>query len=394
MWMVRVFFSVGDASGDMYAASVARAIKQLRNGWVLEGIGGSEMLKAGVKLLRYTTPFSAFGFWSALQTSVRFWALTAWRVRSVLMRNPPDLFVPVDLGAFNRRLLLPLAEKGAKVFYFVPPSFWGVNPERLRKYAHPNIVFAPIYQWQSEKLKQAGAQVIEFGHPLADIMQPYRSISTENARALLGLHADQLLVGLFPGSRLTTVKENLPLLLQTARLLTRLFPKIHFAIGLPEDWRTEWVKPLLKRYGDDLPLTLLFGQSRLLLKACDVAILVAGTITLEAACLGIPSVVVFWMGLLNRLQAHWLRWQGVNVLNFAPFALPNRILGEIVMPEFIGWSATPERIANEVADLLRSHDRREEMRQRLLRVWDKIGEPCVATRIAHFLVSWVEEKRA
>jgi lipid-A-disaccharide synthase len=190
------------------------------------------------------------------------------------------------------------------------------------------------------------------------------------------------------------VKENLPLLLQTARLLTRLFPKIHFAIGLPEDWRTEWVKPLLKRYGDDLPLTLLFGQSRLLLKACDVAVLVAGTITLEAACLGIPSVVVFWMGLLNRLQAHWLRWQGVNVLKFAPFALPNRILGEIVMQEFIGWSATPERIADEVADLLRSHDRREEMRQRLLRVWDKIGEPCVATRIAHFLVSWVEEKRA
>ncbi|MFA0734891.1 MAG: hypothetical protein OGMRLDGQ_001391 [Candidatus Fervidibacter sp.] len=151
--MVRVFFSVGDASGDMYAASVARAIKQLRNSWVLEGIGGSEMLKAGVKLLRYTTPFSAFGFWSALQTSVRFWALTAWRVRSVLMRNPPDLFVPVDLGAFNRRLLLPLAEKGAKVFYFVPPSFWGVNPERLRKYAHPNIVFAPIYQWQSDLLR-------------------------------------------------------------------------------------------------------------------------------------------------------------------------------------------------------------------------------------------------
>jgi lipid A disaccharide synthetase len=260
MWMVRVFFSVGDASGDMYAASVARAVKQLRNSWVLEGIGGSEMLKAGVKLLRYTTPFSAFGFWSALQTSVRFWALTAWRVRSVLMRNPPDLFVPVDLGAFNRRLLLPLAEKGAKVFYFVPPSFWGVNPERLRKYAHPNIVFAPIYQWQSEKLKQSGAQVIEFGHPLADIMQPYRSISTENARASLRLHADQFLVGLFPGSRLTTVKENLPLLLQAARLLTRLFPKIHFAIGLPEDWRTEWVKPLLKRYDDDLPLTLLFGQ--------------------------------------------------------------------------------------------------------------------------------------
>ena len=391
--MVRVFFSVGDASGDMYAASVAQALRKLRNDWVLEGIGGSEMLKAGVKLLRYTTPFSAFGFWSALQTSVRFWALTAWQVRLVLMGNPPDLFVPVDLGALNRRLLLPLAEKGVKVFYFVPPSFWGVNPERLRKYAHPNIVFAPIYQWQSEKLKQAGAQVIEFGHPLADIMQPYRSISTEDARASLGLTADRLLVGLFPGSRLTTVKENLPLLLRVARLLLRSFPNIHFAIGLPEDWRTDWVKPLLKRYGDALPLTLLFGRSRLLLKACDVAILVAGTITLEAACLGTPSVVVFWMGLLNRLQAHWLCWRGVNVLKFAPFALPNRILGEVIMPEFVGWSAIPERIADEVANLLRHPDRREEMRQWLLRVWDKVGEPNVATQIAQFLVRWVEEKQ-
>ncbi|MCS7187305.1 MAG: hypothetical protein RMK89_10175, partial [Armatimonadota bacterium] len=150
--MVRVFFSVGDASGDMYAAEVAKALKRVCPDWQLEGIGGSEMLKAGIKLWRYTTPFSAFGFWSSVQNAIRFWLLTAKQVRSRLLRNPPDLFVPVDLGAFNRPLLLPLAQKGVKVFYLVPPSFWGVDSERLKKYAHSNIVFAPIYEWQRDKL--------------------------------------------------------------------------------------------------------------------------------------------------------------------------------------------------------------------------------------------------
>lgn len=391
--MVRVFFSVGDTSGDMYAAEVAKALKKVCPDWQLEGIGGSEMLKAGVKLRRYTTPFSAFGFWSSVQNAIRFWFVTAQRIRLHLLRNPPDLFVPVDLGAFNRPLVLPLAQKGVKVFYFVPPSFWGVPADRLKKYAHPNIVFAPIYDWQRDKLKQAGAQVIEFGHPLIDILCPYLEISSSDARTKLRLPLDKPVIGLFPGSRLTTVRENLPLLLQTAELLIRSRPDVYFAIGLPEGWQLNWVKSLLERYGRNLPFSLLFGQSRVLLRACDVAILVAGTVTLEAACLGTPSVAVFRMGLLNRLQVHWLRWKGINVLGLGPFALPNRILGEIVMPEFIGWMAKPERIAAAIEQLLADTNQREQIQHRLTKVWDKLGEPKVGLRIANFLVQWLVEKR-
>ncbi len=389
--MVRVFFSVGDASGDMYAAEVAKALRRICPDWQLEGIGGSEMLKAGIKLWRYTTPFSAFGLWSSVQNAVRFWLLTAQQVRSHLLRNPPDLFVPVDLGAFNRPLLLPLVKKGVKVFYFVPPSFWGVPVERLRKYAHPNIVFAPIYDWQREKLLLAGAKVVEFGHPLIDILRPYLEISTARARTQLKLPLDKTVIGLFPGSRLTTVRENLPLLLQTAELLKRSHPDAHFAIGLPEGWQLKWVRSLLERHARDLNFSLLFGQSRVLLRACDVAILVAGTVTLEAACLGTPSVAVFWMGLLNRLQVHWLRWRGVNALELGPFALPNRILGEIVMPEFVGWAATPKRVAESVDQLLCDSKLREQMRRHLTKVWDRLGEPGVALRIANFLLSWFSE---
>lgn len=388
--MVRVFFSVGDASGDIYAAVLAREIKRLCPDWHIEGIGGDEMLKAGVKLLRYTTPFSAFGFWSSLQTSVRFWLSTSWRVSSYLIANPPDLFVPIDLGAFNRRLLLPLANKGVKVFYFVPPSFWGVQPERLRKYAHPNIVFAPIYNWQKEKLVQAGANVIEFGHPLTDILEPYRTVTKSNARSRLNLPNDRTIVGLFPGSRLTTVKENLPLLLQTGQHLAKKFSEVHFAIGLPEGWLIDWVQGPLKRWGKNLSLSVHFGQSRFLLKACDVAVLVAGTITLEAACLGVPSVAVFQMGLLNRLQVHFLRWKGVNVLSLGPFALPNRLLGGTVMPEFIGWAAKPERVADAVAQFLTDPNYCSKTQHALLGVWEKLGEQGVASRIASFLCQWLE----
>jgi len=391
--MVRVFFSVGDTSGDMYAAEVAKALKKVCPDWQLEGIGGSEMLKAGVKIRRYTTPFSAFGFWSSVQNAIRFWFVTAQRIRLHLLRNPPDLFVPVDLGAFNRPLVLPLAQKGVKVFYFVPPSFWGVPADRLKKYAHPNIVFAPIYDWQRDKLKQAGAQVIEFGHPLIDILRPYLEISSSDARTKLRLPLDKPVIGLFPGSRLTTVRENLPLLLQTAELLIRSRPDVYFAIGLPEGWQLNWVKSLLERYGRNLPFSLLFGQSRVLLRGCDAAILVAGTMTLEAACLGTPSVTVFWMGLPNRLQVHWLRWKSINVLGLGPFALPNRILGEIVMPEFIGWMAKPERIAAAIEQLLADTNQREQIQHRLTKVWDKLGEPKVSLRIANFLVQWLVEKR-
>ncbi len=392
--MVRVFFSVGDASGDLYAAEVAKALRQICPNWGLEGIGGVEMLRAGVRLWRYTTPFSAFGFWSSVQTALRFWLATAWQVRRRLLREPPDLFVPVDLGAFNRRLLLPLAEQGVRVFYFVPPSFWGVPPERLRPFVHPNITFAPIYEWQAEKLEQIGAQVLWFGHPLVDILLPYRDLSPSIALKALRLPEDRTIVGLFPGSRLTTVRENLPLLLQTAQQVHQQVQKVHFAVGLPAGWRLEWVRPLLDRYASRLPLSLHFGQTRALLRACTLALLVAGTVTLEAACLGTPSVMVFWTGWLNRVQAHWLRWRGVNVLQLGPFALPNRLLGEVVMPEFVGWHATPEQISEVAMQLLLNAEQRETLRQRLLQVWDKLGEPGCAFRIATFLRQWLSEQRS
>ncbi|MCX7643355.1 MAG: hypothetical protein N2116_06075, partial [Armatimonadetes bacterium] len=96
-------------------------------------------------------------------------------------------------------------------------------------------------------------------------------------------------------------------------------------------------------------------------------------------------------GSLDRLQVHWLRWRGVNVLELGPFALPNRILGEIIMPEFVGWMAKPEKIAFAVERLLADTNYRERVRHRLTEVWNKLGEPKVGLRIADFLVQWLSK---
>lgn len=385
--MARLFFSVGDASGDLYAAAVARCLKKLRPNWQLEGIGGVHMYQANIRLFALTPAFSAFGVWSAFRRGFSLWTLFQ-RLFRQLHANPPDLFVPVDFGAFNRRLLLPMAQKGVRVFYFVPPSFWGVPPERLRRYAHPNIVFAPIYPWQRDKLLQAGAQVREFGHPLVDILRPIRQLSPLQARQRLPLPLDRRLVGLFPGSRLTTVQENLPILLQVTRRLHERDKALHFAIGLPPDWHLDRIRRHLTHDGSDLPLSVHIGNSHLLLRACDVALLVAGTITLEAACLEVPAVALFWTGLLNRLQVHWLWWQGVKVTHLGPFALPNRLLGDIVMPEFIGWSVDVPRITETVWQLLTDESKAEGMRQRFRQVWERLGDPGACERVAKFLADW------
>ena len=385
--MARLFFSVGDASGDLYAAAVARCLRKLRPDWWLEGIGGAHMHQSGIRLFALTPAFSAFGAWSAFRMGFALWTLFQ-RLSRQLRADPPDFFVPVDFGAFNRRLLLPMAQSGVRVFYFVPPSFWGVPPERLRRYAHPNIVFAPIYPWQREKLLQAGAQVYEFGHPLVDILHPVRQLSPLQARQRLRLPFDRRLVGLFPGSRLTTVQENLPILLQVARRLHERDKALHFAIGLPPDWRPEWLARSLTRHGADLPPSVHIGNSHLLLRACDVVLLVAGTVTLEAACLEVPAVAIFWTGLLNRLQVHWLWWQGVKVTQLGPFALPNRLLGEIVMPEFIGWSVDVPRIAETVWQLLTDEAKADAVRQRFRQVWERLGELGACERVAKFLADW------
>ncbi|MCS7224282.1 MAG: hypothetical protein NZ959_06980 [Armatimonadetes bacterium] len=383
-------FSVGDASGDLYASRITRKLKSLKPDCHISGIGGLLMQKEGAHLWAFTPPFGAFGLFSSLKVAPYHWLLLNKMKRS-LLANPPDLFLPIDFGTFNRPLVRLLGRLGRKVFYYVPPSFVGESPEKVHRLVSPSVVFSPIYWWQKEILEKARAQIREFGHPLVDILTPYLTISPKVARDRLQLPSDRPIVALLPGSRRTTVADHARVLFRSAEKVHHL-TGAHFAVALPDGWRREWIEPRIRPFLPAAAFSLHIGHSHWVLRASDVAVCAAGTATLEAAYLGTPSIAFFRTHIANRLQLHWLRFKGLSVDRLGPFALPNRILRQQVMPELIGWTATEENLMDCLYHLIKDPDAQSQMTTDLIKVRDSMGEPGVLERVSQFVSEWAGER--
>ena len=104
------------------------------------------------------------------------------------------------------------------------------------------------------------------------------------------------------------------------------------------------------------------------LAKADVAISKTGTITLECAFYGVPTVAMYIAsGLTYQIGRHIVKVKWAS--------MPNLIANEEVFPEFIQQAATPENISHAALQLLQNKSRREKVRMQMAGVVAKLGTP-------------------
>jgi len=121
--------------------------------------------------------------------------------------------------------------------------------------------------------------------------------------------------------------------------------------------------------------------------AADLCLAGSGTVTLEAAVMGTPMVV---MAAVSRLT-YALAKPFVD----APYiGLPNVIAGREVVPELVQRDATPERLAATAADLLEHPEKAARIREDLARVKAALGQGGASRRAAEAVSRrlWQEKK--
>jgi lipid-A-disaccharide synthase len=110
------------------------------------------------------------------------------------------------------------------------------------------------------------------------------------------------------------------------------------------------IEPLRRQHAPDVPLELLDGLSHEALAACDLTLVASGTATLEAALFKRPMVIVYVM--------HPLNWQLMKRMKYQPWVgLPNILLNDFAVPEYLQGQATPEHIARAGLSWLDEPDR-------------------------------------
>ncbi|MDI3279745.1 MAG: lipid-A-disaccharide synthase [Bacillota bacterium] len=372
---LHIMISAGETSGDLHGAYLARALRELVPEVQLFGMGGPQMRQAGVELLFDPTSLSTVGFWEALRSYRALKSALALLERA-LAQNRPDVLVVIDFPGFHLRLAEAAKKMGVPVVYYFSPSAWAWGRGRALQVARSVALVAAVFPFEAEVYRQAGAEVNFIGHPLLDIVRVEKG-REELRRELAGESSP--VVGLLPGSRRQEIEFLLPPLLGAAERIRRRYPAAAFLLPLASSITPEQVEPYLRRRAD-LPVRVVQGRTYEVMAACDLILVASGTATLEATCLGTPMVVVY------RLS--WPTYLLARLLVRVPYiALPNIVAGWRVVPELIQRQATPERIAAEALALLDSPPLREEMRERLHRVVELLGQPGAVRRAAKLVVA-------
>ena len=362
--MREILFVAGEASGDLHAAGVARALAAQGASFELTGIGGDEMRAAGVELIEHAERLAVMGFVEVLKHIPLHYRL-ARELERRIRSGRVALVVLIDYPGFNMKIAAAARAAGVPVLYYITPQVWAWGAKRLRELARTITKAAVILPFEEALLRQHGIDATFVGHPLLDRARtlPGRA----EARRSLGVGDSDRLLALFPGSRAQEIVRHLDPFVETARALQRRDPALKVVVS---------AAPHVEIAPERCPFPLVRSASFAVLRAADAAMCKSGTTTLEAAVAGCPMVVAYRTSAITYAAAK-------RLVRIPHIGLVNVVADREVAPEFVQESLVPARVADVLAELLDpTSERRIRMIGELDRVRALLGEPGAAERVA------------
>ncbi len=379
----KIFLIAGEASGDLQAAALIRALKKQNPNLHFRGLGGSLMAQEGMELVYDLTKEAALGLGDVLRKYFTFRRIFYQAIKEVHTFKP-DVIILVDYPGFNLRFAKKI-NKAFPVLYYISPQIWAWGKKRIhviRRYIDRLIVF---FQFEQELYKQEQIPVTWVGHPLVDLSKstkPRGELRKEFANVV---NEKTKLISLLPGSRESEVKRMLPEMLAAAHLIHQRSPNSQFLLSESPTLPSSIYQKIVANFKPSFPLTGIQNRSFDILSASDFAMVSSGTATLEASLASTPFVILYKTARSTFFLGRWL-------IQIPYIGLVNVVAGRKIVPEFIQHEIHSQTIAQEAVYLLDHQDLKEKMIEDLSSVRQKLGEPGAADRAAKAVINFLHNR--
>lgn len=342
--MQRIAIIAGEASGDLLAARLILALKQMQPDLVFEGIAGPEMQAAGCTSLFPLDKLSVMGLVEVLKDLPALLSIRR-QLKQRWLETPPDLFIGVDAPDFNLPLAASLHAEGIPTVHYVSPSIWAWREGRVKKIQGKIDLMLTLFPFEVDfyKKHQVPAQFV--GHPLADELSFAAKAST--ARQRLGLARDQPVLGILPGSRTKEIQALGAVFIQTAQILKLKYPDLQLVIPTVRADLKARLQTIQQQVAPELPVTYVEGQSRVVMQAADYLLMASGTAVLEGMLSGRLMVAAYRVSPITWWLIHTFKLAKVNYVT-----LPNNLAGEELVPELLQDRANPPELAAALESLM------------------------------------------
>ena len=372
--MAKIMISVGEASGDLHGASVAKAIKEINPHAYIFGMGGINMKNNGVEIYHDIADLGVIGFVEVMKNLRRLFQLKADLVE-LMKKEKPDVLVVIDYPDFNMRLAKEAKKLNIPIVSYISPSAWAWRPGRAKNVAKIVDCIAAIFPFEADFYSKAGAKVEFVGHPLLDIVKP--TMGKDDTYKYFGA-ARQQIVLLLPGSRKQEIQNLLPEMLKAAEQIVKVKPDVQFYLPIASTIPQSMVMNIIEKYSIKVNLT--HDKNYDLMSIADVGIASSGTVTLEAAILNLPTVVIYKLAFLTYLL-------GKMLVKIPYFSLPNIIVGRKLIPELLQNQANYNNIAKETIKILENSAK---MKQEMKIVTERLGQGGAVKKVAKLILSYTK----
>lgn len=346
----------GEASGDFIASLVIPEVAKRMDGAPQYGVGGDKMRAVGFRAWYDVRELSVRGYMEVLTHLPRLLSLR----KDLITRfgdSMPQVFVGVDAPDFNLGVEEKLRRRGIPTVHFVSPSIWAWRPERIQNIRRAVDHMLLVFPFEEEIYRKAGIPATFVGHPLAGIipMEP----DTMGARQHFGLPDDGLpVITVMPGSRVDEVKGCGPVFFEAVERLLQRQGDAHVLIpAIDEQARSNilCVASLYPRLAQAMQVVV--GESHRTMEAADAVLVASGTAALECALFKKPMVVGYKMPAITGMIM-----QKKALIHCV--SLPNILLGENVVPEFLQYFCEPDAISHALEDAINNEARRKMLVER------------------------------
>ncbi len=370
---MRYYIIAGEASGDLHASNLMRALIQQDTDAEFRFWGGDCMQAVGGTLVKHYKDISFMGFWEVAVHLRTIMQLMRFCEKDVL-RYAPDALILVDYPGFNLRIAKFAKKHNLKVFYYISPQIWAWKRGRIRTIKRCVDEMMVILPFEEEFYARNGMQVHYVGHPLLDAVTRHDRKSTEAVGFAEQCSLDgREVIALLPGSRRQEIVALLPQMLK----MVPLFPQYQFVVSTV-NWQPD---SLYDQYLKDLPVKRVHGSVYPLLANAKAAIVTSGTATLETAILGVPQVVCYAGSEISYLIAKQLI-KGIQYIS-----LPNLIMNKPVVRELIQHDFDTRHLQEELRKITEDKSTIQAMKEDYDALYQMLGNGSASLKAADVVVN-------
>jgi len=369
----KVLIVAGEASGDLQAAHLVKALKSIEPHIEIFGVGGKKMREEGVEIIHDIVELAVVGFVEVLKHLRTFKGILE-SLLVLLETKKPDVVILVDYPGFNLRFAKYVKEKGIPVIYYISPQVWAWGKDRVKEIKKHVDKMIVIFGFEEELYKEAGVKVSFIGHPFLDIVRP--SWKKEETIKHLHLKHHSTKIALLPGSRAKEIELHLPVMLKACRLINSRLPDAEFILSR----RRELDKSIYNKIiaSSKIKPHSLENRPYEIMEISDLVIVSSGSATLETAIMKKPMIVIYKTSLITWFLAR-------NMIKIPNIGLVNVVAGKRIVPELIQFGLNAANLSRESLDILNNKNRQEAMKEDLKKVGERLGERGAIERAAHLI---------